>query len=467
MVPKRDITEYSMHQSDALDSWCTFRDHKALLRSTGHLFRDGRWLGEDHPFHVFRELESPAFGPNKTFEASPNYLRAGSSDPFGYERVDCNWKPAISRSFSSGFFDPELYGYFNLPDVVESDFSDFVLALNAQGTSYIRQTRPGNPIVNLGQYMIELRELPRVPIFMERRAKKFKDLGSEYLNVEFGWKPFIKDLILIYEAQSRIQKMLTDLRKNNGLSVRRRSKKKVFIETSELCSGTLTVPFGRLDDESIGGNVAMEGYSILGPFGGYGTYTWPGHADYDLYVTKYRTEWNVATWKYYVPDIGSSQWTERAIKELYGSELTPSVIWSVIPWTWLADWFANVGDIISNLSTNAVDNETLTNTFAMYAETTYTVAHVVSEWPDIDSTATPGNGFFLPAGQVDLKHTITRIDKFRQESSPFGFGLKREDFTSRQLAILAALLVSKAKPLSSKDQTLSPSLMKRLAKLLR
>ena len=448
MTERHDETAFALRQSKAWDSWCRMRDHKALLRSTGHRFRDGRWDENDTQFHVYRETELPAFGAGRTFQCHPSYLKAGAGDPFGYELVDCYWLPAISRSVESVMFDESLYDL--LPPIDFPDFADYVLNLNAQGTDFIVKNRPGNPAVHLFQYIVELREIPQVPHFLRGTKHSVSEIGSEYLNVEFGWKPLIKDLMKIHNLQFEIARKLNQLVRDNGLPIRRRTKKVVTTDSSVVCEGSLSVPFGDLSDTSIGGNSSLEGYTLCGPFGGLVTYpNWSGQADYRLSSTKYTTVWSCGTFKYYVPDIGSNQWTERAIKTLYGSDITPSAIYQVYPWTWLIDWFVNVGDILSNLSKNAVDNETLTNCYAMYTETVYDVVEVSTHWDSIDASSLPGTCFILPAGTDSLKHTISRVNKLRQQASPFGFGLKRGDFNAGQLAILAALAISRVDSIRS------------------
>lgn len=447
MVPKYRSTSHSVRQSMATDAWCELRDYELLLRSTGHRFRDGRWSEtDDDTFHVFKDVEHPALGEELTFLAHPNYFRYDPALAFTYDLVPMQWRPAISRSAISENFDSSVH--IHLPDPVVPDTEDFILNLNAQGTAFIVRNRPGNPIANLGQYLIELRELPAIPIFLERRAKRFRDLGSEYLNIEFGWRPFVEDLQKVHQLTVGIDKFLTKLIKNNGILARRRSKKKVSIESSLIWEDSLTVPFGDLSDPEIGGNAFLAGYILCGPFGGNVTYpsTWGGQADYKLSTTKYGTEWNCGNFRYYVPYIGSTQWTAKAITSLYGANLTPSVLYSVYPWTWLLDWFANVGDIISNLSTNAVENETLTNCYAMYTESVYDVVEVSTHWDAVSVLDSPGATFDLPAGSASLTHTISRVNKLRHQASPFGFGLKRESFSARQWAILAALANTKAKP---------------------
>lgn len=442
MTESKDITAFSMRQSEAWDSWCQCFDLKALLRSRGHRFKDGRWDEDETGFHVYRDIEFPAFGANRTFRCHPSYLKLGAGDPFGFELVDCNWKPAISRSAESLLFDPSVY--INLPPIDIPMYEDYVLNLNAQGTDFIQRNRPGNPLAHTFQYLVELRELPQVPHFLRASKKRVSDLGGEYLNVEFGWKPLIKDLKKIHDLQFKIAHQLLKLTRDNGLSIRRRSKKVVTEDSTVVCEGSLGVPFGDLGDTSIGGNESLHGYALCGPFGGNGTYpNWAGQADYRLSRISRQTAWSCCTFKYFVPDIGSNLWTNKAISVLYGANPTPSAIYSVYPWTWLLDWFTNVGDIVSNLSRNAVENESFTNAYAMYTEEVYDVVDVSLHWDSIDASSLPGSCFILDQGADSMKHTHYKGSKLRRQASPFGFGLKRGDFTASQLAILAALAVSR------------------------
>jgi hypothetical protein len=447
--PKRKLTKFSLRQSDAFDSWVTHLEHDALLRSVGHPFKDGRWTGSDDPFQVYHEKELPALGPVFTALFGSAYLTHEMDDNFLDPTLhNRQWQPAISRDFVSETF---AFAAVRRDAVEEPSYGDHVLLLNADGTEFIRKNRPGNPIASLGQFLIELRQIPLLPIFLKERAKKFSDLGSEYLNIEFGWKPFLKELIDFFQYQRKLDAALKKLRANNGVIARRRSKKKVTAETTDVCEGSLSVPFGDLSDPQIGGNVLMDGFHFLGPFGGSVTYPgWGGQADYSYSILESVTTWQCGTFYYHIPDIGSSQWTEKAKAALLGVKPTPSLLYQVIPWSWLIDWFANVGDIVSNASTHAVDDVLLSNCYAMELHEIFHHVTVSAHWDEINQSEGLSSDFFLPAGEVSIDYKRSHVGKYRQQSSPYGFGLKREDFTPRQLAILAALLVSKSKPWNGK-----------------
>jgi hypothetical protein len=423
-------------------SWIYQRDYKALLRSTGHLFKDGRWTDDDTgSFHVYREYEPACVSENHPF-TFPSYEAEGLGDFPGTER-NGNFRVCVTRGYdSSRYYGP--IADVPIPDPVEPDYGDFVLALNEQGTKFIKSARPGNPSANLFQFVGELRQIPQLPRLRRLGLETFRDLGSNYLNVEFGWKPFVGDLVDMYNTQRKLEKTLQKLRENNGLIIRRRQKPRTTTTTSVQCEGSLSVPFGHLGDTTIGGNSLLEGYFVGGPTGvaDLGLYTFTGQCDYNYSVHDTLTTWSCGNFGYYVPDIGSSQWTERAKRALFGQNPTPSQLWELIPWSWLIDWFSNVGDIMSNLSGNAVDNETWTNCFAMRTITRQHVITVSTHWDHL-SAAPFGVVFDVPAGSTSLVYSRYETNKLRRQASPYGFGLSWPDFSLRQLAILAALGISR------------------------
>lgn len=439
MVPKRDDVTTSYRQSDMHSSFIYSRDYKALLRSVGHLFRDGSWHGTEDDFQTYKVFEPPCLGKLNAF-TFPSYERDGEGDYPG-DPVPGGFKLCVTRGYDSSRY----YGSIadrKLPAITDPDFSNFVLELNAQGTEWIERNRPGNPFIQFGQFIGELHDLPKIPILQSTGKSFLGKIGSEYLNIEFGWKPFLKDVVGAFEFQQRFQAYYDKLVKNNGISTPRRSKKKVdHVSPVVICSGLLNSPFGHLGDVSRGGNSALDGIFVGGPTGcaDLDLYSFPGDCYYSYQVTDTTTTWNSGTFRYFVPDIGSEKWTARAKSVLSGAEVTPAMLWELMPWSWLIDWFTNVGNIISNASTNAVDNETLTNAFSMKTITSLHEIHISSRWDEI----TGSYGFHLPAGSDELVYTRTESHKLRHQASPFGFGVPSDSFTARQWAILAALAVSR------------------------
>lgn len=429
-------------QSDAGQSFTHARDYRALLRSSGHLFRDGRWSGDDDPFHVFREIENPGLGTRFTFSGGSYYRHFVVDAPSPLETY--NWVPTVARAFvaedSTSTYDTPL------PTLEVPSYSDYVLTLNGLGTDFVRRFRPGNPVANLGEFIVELRDLPRLPRFLQAQAKRFVDLGSEYLNVEFGWKPFVRDLIKVQRLQATIEDRLRKLVQDNGIYIKRRSKHdfRTISGPAEI-KGVLNRPFGELADPAIGGDPALSGFISMGPvpFGYFDPFM-SGDCKYTA-VTKHETEsWFVGTYVYYVPDIGSDRWTRQAISELYGLQPHPEVIYRTYPWTWLSDWFFNVGDIVSNLTSNSVDSEAMGGGFVMHKDVLSYAITTDIQWDGYHHAE--GSSFneeaIIPPGASLCSYSNIRVNKLRQQASPFGFGLRPGDFTNRQAAILLALGIS-------------------------
>lgn len=451
MDPKLDVSAYSVRQSNGHASWVAHREHKALLRSVGHLFRDGRWQGREDDFHAYLEFEPACLGRRYNFQASHYEMTGISIDiPTDNKTTDGIFATSIARGFDSDDYDG-TFDHQYLPPAQTPVFADYVLGLNAQGTDFIDKARPERPIASFGQFLIELRDLPQLPLFLKQRAKRFSDLGGEYLNVEFGWKPFLKDLRSAYAFQQRFKKRYEFLVRNNGVPIRRRTKKVVTInDPVVLCEGSLTKPWGHLGNEDIGGNLLLSGYVVGGPMGSLYDYSgalYQGQCDYQYRTILTTTVWNCGTFEYYVPDIGSDHWTDKAKSIMSGLEVTPGVLYDVIPWSWLVNWFSNVGQIVHNLTDAKLANEALTNCYSMYTEKLVHEVEISTHWEGIASgiVDTPSR-LVIPAGSDSLVYSRAEINKLRHQASPFGFGVPREAFSASQWAILAALGIAQGDP---------------------
>jgi hypothetical protein len=446
MIPKIRSQQVDVRQG-AHSSYVPDRDHNVLLRSTGHLKRDGRWEGDEDQFCVYRESEPLATGGGRTILCSQQAWDGTSFSAGGWKPVQKIWYPCIVRGWDSSRY----YGVFDgsevlLPPPQEIDFTNYVLGLNDQGTAWIVNNRPGNPAAGLGQTIGEAHQIPQIPALLKLRLSSLKSIGDNYLNVEFGWMPLLRDIQKMYNLTFTIENRLQKLVRNNGIEIRRRSKKKVDVTEEMEAEGVFSRPWGHLGDTTLGGHALLDGYYSLGPFGGIDSvaFSFPGSCVYKLSRKKTITTWNCGTFKYYVPDIGSPQWTARAKLSLFGGNPNPSTLWEVLPWSWLIDWFSNVGDIISNLQENAVGREALTNAYSMRTENVAVKIAADITWDGV-SNDEPGSTqyTFFPNGAAHIEYSRLELLKLRQQASPFGFGVPSSAFTAKQWAILAALGISR------------------------
>jgi hypothetical protein len=150
-------------------------------------------------------------------------------------------------------------------------------------------------------------------------------------------------------------------------------------------------------------------------------------------TVQYRTSktWFKGCFQYYVPEpAGTSDkwqyWHSEASK-LLGIRLTPDTVWNLNPWTWAADWFANTGDLMTNVSNLGTDGLVLQYGYVMDEESILT------------STAGSIEDLKLSSSRTYLQKRCQRVP-----ANPYGFYATLSTLTSRQLAILAALGLSKS-----------------------
>jgi hypothetical protein len=231
----------------------------------------------------------------------------------------------------------------NLPDV---RIRAIAIGHLAQVTPYrdstqaIASTHPGQPATSLPNFLYELKD---VPSMLRNAAEKARTLhriwkarkwsvthsalaayysknriGQEYLMYDFGWRPFFTDLATILDNDEFIRR-----RQRNVNKIR-----KGELRTSgSLGSSTVTQRTDGIYFQSLG--FVATGYE---------------------YATTKFERWFVARWK--VDPIpfraaldGSSR--DKLYSALGLTNEIPLNFWNALPWTWFADWFTNVGSIIS------------------------------------------------------------------------------------------------------------------------
>lgn len=282
-------------------------------------------------------------------------------------------------------------------------------------------TRPDKTGADVGVFLIEaLRDgLPSLPLRLLSRLRTFRSLGSEYLNVQFGWRPFLNDLRKMYHLSHNIHRRLNRLVKNNGVWESRTGT--IKNETNSV----VTLP-GQPGATFIGitGAPNLQNASSI----------WRRTT-----VTTDRI-WYSSKFKYFTKDIGSPAWTIRATAALFGVSPTPALLWEALPWSWLIDWFSNVGDVMSNISAGAVDNLVYDNQCVMHHSTQEISEVVTSTWDDSKSWSTVQ----VRAGSCTLTYNYKQESKYRVVSgNPFGLGIQIDQLTPYQTGILAALGLSR------------------------
>jgi len=271
------------------------------------------------------------------------------------------------------------------------------IARNAMATSAIAAIEPTQPAFDLSVFLGELRAegLPNLPGTATRESTRAaKAAGGEYLNVEFGWLPLVRGVRDFARTVANSDKILNSYQEQSNQVIKRSyewpTESKVQAYS---CSHVMEPPVG--------------------------FFTGGGH-----FERTFRRSWLEAEFLYFLPTGGSQTAKNQRFgsyaRKLLGISLSPEVLWNLSPWSWAADWFGNVGDVMHNISAFGTDGLVMRNGWFM--------CH--SGLTRVDS------GTFKNRYQVR-----TRVDerKTRDVATPFGFGLTDADLSPRQFAIMAAL----------------------------
>lgn len=265
-------------------------------------------------------------------------------------------------------------------------------------------------------------------LFAPRNAKTARQLfmapkkaANHFLNHNFGWVPFVKDLSDFLSNLRDFREKIGILSQNNGKWIRRRSiLENVFIdEVVPGWSGT-----GIHNVYPLNTQPANDTWV--------GTPKWEYRHKYQLYSTA------VGSFRYYVPyfDVYSPEWgglgSVRRQLMLHGLRVSPSNIYKAVPWSWLVDWLTPVGHDLQALQDAAFDN--------LVAKYLYSTTHVVHQLEF--KQYVPFNS--ASGGPRTLTWTRTSSSKQRKGiDSPFGFGLSWDNLSPKQIAILVALGITR------------------------
>lgn len=270
---------------------------------------------------------------------------------------------------------------------------------------------------SLAQAVIELRDIPRMlehstrAGMMRERHRGFLHLtGAQFLNIEFGWLPFLADVRDLVRNAILAQKRLDQLIRDNNKWIRRR--------------GTVT-------------QTAYPDLTQTQHEQGIGNYTTPGFDTYfirmnERYSSRWfqQRAWFSARFKYHImaPQAGRLSkflLAEHVNRILYGTDISPSLLWQLVPWSWLVDWFSSAGASIANFFEDQSDNLVADYAYVMYStlehRTTRSVCHLLD-----------GNTYEATLDQV-------YETKQRREATPYGFYLVPPSLSAKQIGILVAL----------------------------
>lgn len=290
------------------------------------------------------------------------------------------------------------------------------------GTRAVERCSPTNSAADLSTFLGEILKdgLPSLvgsQLWQKGTKSLLGKAASEYLNVQFGWKPIVNDGKKFLSAVSKADKILAQFERDAGRMVRRqyrfpptKSRSEVIVQEGNHRARIYTphASFYGLTLPASSRVVATTETSQRMWFSGAFTYDLPRGYDSRGKVNKY-----------------------AAIAEhVLGTHITPETLWNVAPWSWAADWFGSVGSVVSYTSDAAKYGLVMPYGYLMVhtiTKRTYTIDH-----PRLKGVASVSPLSFV----VETKQ--------RRKANPYGFGVSWDDLSPYQLSIVAALGLSRS-----------------------
>jgi hypothetical protein len=107
-------------------------------------------------------------------------------------------------------------------------------------------------------------------------------------------------------------------------------------------------------------------------------------------------------------------------------------VWNLVPFSWLVDWFVNIGELLDNV--RAEQSAQLQMGYAYISTHATRKVHYNTE-------------IRSPEGNMTILQTVDARQKSirRLKATPFGFDVSFEQLTANQSAILGALALANSK----------------------
>jgi hypothetical protein len=259
------------------------------------------------------------------------------------------------------------------------------------------------------------------------RLKDAKNAGSDYLNVQFGWFPLVNDVISIATALAKATVAIT------AMDEIHRYRELPITDTTSVWEN------GMRGDWATGPSFPTSLNTSLGISSpSFGASAWKASSTY--VQNRYSRMWFEGN---FVRLPKASLGLDRHMSQfdwLIKTDLTPSDLWQIAPWSWLVDWFIDIGGLIDAFQTGTSNRILSTYAYAMHEERTTTAVILRN------MSGFYGNTQGWWDGPKDYSCHYYASRKRRIRANPFGFILNPTvNLNVAQMAILGALGLTKIK----------------------
>ena len=366
-----------------------------------------------HPFGSLKILRTPARG-------FLDYYDSGSFRYIG--DIWDNFGQIVNVT-------PYTYG---LPSGGSSPLVVSSVNRQAMANRYFAATAPDRKVGSIGMTLIELLrgDVPSLLKNFQSMMSGYKTVrnyvGSEGLNIMFGWTPLIQEWANIIKVGMGLERVIyyeSFRRKRQWDGPSFRSEQSYNSVLSFLRSGWVS-------DSLLPGETA-------GPTSGFGvSYSAQG-------VTVANEDYHLSSKYTGLAKAGrrAESFSDQAmdVAKRMGAIDDPELIWDLTPYSWLLDWFTTMGESIHNAQVyNPMVGKYSTDYAYMTTKHTVTYSSHLLRRLAISSKVRSTS---LTSGYSSL----TSVSKWRARATPFGFGTQLGSLNASQFAVLVALGFAKTR----------------------
>lgn len=300
-------------------------------------------------------------------------------------------------------------------------------SLEAEAGAVMRSYVPTAPAMDLTRSLGELKDTPRLlDVLRSLNPRSAATYGSAYLTEEFGVAPTVSDVQTLADTIEKSDVILRQFVRDSARIVHRRATRQ--LDQSTVWADPISWPGGSDTRLDAGVRVGLlhTGWGSLDP-----------RPTSQVYVDD-RSELRVfSAFEYFVGDPygATSRLDSYAAKarKLLGGGLTLSVGYELTPFSWMFDWFLDVGGLLQYQQTVA-DNGVFQRAGGWVYERTRTIEHRISSYTDRVSTGK----YHYTEGAGSCKQRF----QMRRSGSPYSMS-PTWDLNGFQWGIAAALGAAK------------------------
>lgn len=303
-------------------------------------------------------------------------------------------------------------------------------AARSLASERLRDIRPTRPDFDLARFVGELKDVRSLFSKANYTPTSARGAGNSYLNYQFGIMPTVSDIMSAAESILKSDSIVRGFAEQSAREYRRRSS--ISLGSYDTTVAPRNNQVG--GQTSVTTNLRGCGASMHLTGNRESYYSRQPKIGFSMRVS-YSIN-TFGTYEYYVGDpdgyVSRMDSYKAAARKILGGGLTAALVWELTPWSWMIDWFYDIGGLLSYQQD--VADLSLVSKRAGFTKSVNVSVTPTSEPQSVSMSSSNSNGttslLTLPYGRASYSH--------RQKGGPYSMSPTAE-LNNFQLSILGAL----------------------------